>query len=968
MKKSMLIDDEFQSAIRRGMAEQVNALKVDYGIGHVKKTADFVIQEVGLIEVDDPTEAFGAELIRDVASTVATKVGDGSTTAAVLSEAICSGALDLIGEGADPNELVRGIEIGVKLVCRNLEKAAKPLVKSSQLKTYGKFCVGDDFPSIRVAAGGKKFETEPVDIGGVVVVDLQMPKFQREEILERADRLARMAREGAVPGGGVELCRAAMAINTSGHHWRDPAVRAGIELVRRACREPMRNIAVNFDRDPRQIQRMISVANPDSGFDARAGHLVRGEELAILDPLVVVESAISEAGTHSAELLKSVVEKSLSSRKRIERPISWIAGPSTGRILLSTPKMETPVSGGEIPSLDVAIPSEAKADSREAQPIAAKGRRSRTVSTGLSELDSPGEPLDASVPLLPGTEYFFWMEIGEPVAGSIEQTPTEIGPLPAGSRLRVVVFGFRNEIELFRGEESGDFLQTAEGTITVQRQPASNDRLHAPDEIVKCRMFFPVRTPAKDGEFRFRCHIYHEQTLLQARCVHVRVSSVPVAIDQALVSVLDYNLCSSLVPSKLGRDQRHQPALNVLLNEGPNGSHTLRFCSGKYTASAHFDGEDLIQLIGRIRMALNEVSWGKPEPWQEGWDYLYRSGKKLAPLTKDLAKLAEAGAQIYAAIADKLPGDDLTMEEMEKLLAAGTTIEIEHRESARVYLPAGMIYDYIFDIASDWKLCPDFAKAFSGDAPLWTSPCFVNGCRQRSANVLCPSGFWGYRHELGFPLSLPKGMDARNSIVLGQNKEMFAAVALDLAGVDKHLDALRKEGWQPARLDSRKAVKDKLLENFNGSPAVIYFYCHGGVDQYGVPFLRVGKTKEEPFKYGFVKGYKWEPPRPLVMLNGCRTAAVLPDKAMDLVTQFVRLAHAAGVIGTEITIFESLAQRFAECFLDELLKGSTLGAAIRHSRLVLLRDGNPLGLAYVPFAMHDLHLVTSDQKPLQRTA
>ena len=65
---------------------------------------------------------------------------------------------------------------------------------------------------------------------------------------------------------------------------------------------------------------------------------------------------------------------------------------------------------------------------------------------------------------------------------------------------------------------------------------------------------------------------------------------------------------------------------------------------------------------------------------------------------------------------------------------------------------------------------------------------------------------------------------------------------------------------------------------------------------------------------------------------------------------------AAGVIGTEVTIFEPLAVAFAEAFLRAFDAGSMLGWAVRDARLALLGQGNPLGLVYIPFAAADLEL------------
>ena len=74
---------------------------------------------------------------------------------------------------------------------------------------------------------------------------------------------------------------------------------------------------------------------------------------------------------------------------------------------------------------------------------------------------------------------------------------------------------------------------------------------------------------------------------------------------------------------------------------------------------------------------------------------------------------------------------------------------------------------------------------------------------------------------------------------------------------------------------------------------------------------------------------------------------------------FVEDALAAGVIGTEITVFEPLAQRFAETFLAQFATGVPLGRAIRMARLALLAEQNPLGLVYIPHAYAGLRMVAA---------
>ena len=78
--------------------------------------------------------------------------------------------------------------------------------------------------------------------------------------------------------------------------------------------------------------------------------------------------------------------------------------------------------------------------------------------------------------------------------------------------------------------------------------------------------------------------------------------------------------------------------------------------------------------------------------------------------------------------------------------------------------------------------------------------------------------------------------------------------------------------------------------------------------------------------------------------------------ALKFVQVLTGMARASGVIGTEITVFESLAHRFAQAFLDSFAAGADLATAIRSARLQLLAQFDPMGLAYIPFGLATLRI------------
>ena len=138
----------------------------------------------------------------------------------------------------------------------------------------------------------------------------------------------------------------------------------------------------------------------------------------------------------------------------------------------------------------------------------------------------------------------------------------------------------------------------------------------------------------------------------------------------------------------------------------------------------------------------------------------------------------------------------------------------------------------------------------------------------------------------------------------------------------------------------------------------MYFYCHGGEFRGGVAYLKIGPENNLG---NFRPGDKddeilWTAPRPLVFLNGCHTAEIDPDSAFDLIDPFIKKSKSAGVIGTNITIFEPMATVFAQEFFDQFVKGVPAGVAVRNARLEILDYGDPMGLVYIPFVYAGLNL------------
>lgn len=135
MAKEIVFDVEARERLKAGVDALANAVKVTlgpkgrnvviekkFGAPHVTKDGVSVAKE---IELKDPIENMGAQMVKEVASKTADIAGDGTTTATVLAQAIITAGLKNVAAGANPMDLKRGVDKAVKVVVAELKKLSK---------------------------------------------------------------------------------------------------------------------------------------------------------------------------------------------------------------------------------------------------------------------------------------------------------------------------------------------------------------------------------------------------------------------------------------------------------------------------------------------------------------------------------------------------------------------------------------------------------------------------------------------------------------------------------------------------------------------------------------------------------------------------------------------------------------------------------------------------------------------------
>ena len=153
MAKQIIYGEQSRQAILRGVNQLADAVKVTLGpkgrnVVLDKKFGSPTITKDGVtvakeIELKDPLENMGAQMVREVASKTSDIAGDGTTTATVLAQAIYREGAKNVVAGANPMELKRGIEKAVEAIVESLKKQSKP-VKGNMIAQVGTISANND--------------------------------------------------------------------------------------------------------------------------------------------------------------------------------------------------------------------------------------------------------------------------------------------------------------------------------------------------------------------------------------------------------------------------------------------------------------------------------------------------------------------------------------------------------------------------------------------------------------------------------------------------------------------------------------------------------------------------------------------------------------------------------------------------------------------------------------------------------
>ncbi|HVB26347.1 MAG TPA: chaperonin GroEL [Mycobacteriales bacterium] len=176
MAKIISFNEEARRGLERGMNTLADAVRVTLGpkgrnVVLDKKWGAPTITNDGVsiakeIELEDPWERIGAELVKEVAKKTNDVAGDGTTTATILAQALVREGLRNVAAGANPMSLKKGIEYAVERVSEELSKQAKDVETKEQIASTASISAGDNAIGQMIAEAMDKVGKE-----GVITVE-----------------------------------------------------------------------------------------------------------------------------------------------------------------------------------------------------------------------------------------------------------------------------------------------------------------------------------------------------------------------------------------------------------------------------------------------------------------------------------------------------------------------------------------------------------------------------------------------------------------------------------------------------------------------------------------------------------------------------------------------------------------------------------------------------------------------------
>jgi hypothetical protein len=532
-----------------------------------------------------------------------------------------------------------------------------------------------------------------------------------------------------------------------------------------------------------------------------------------------------------------------------------------------------------------------------------------------------------------GGTYALHLQIGPPLPTSHVRAPRDIP-----ERL-LEPFYDESGIDLDISVYSDDFviLQSTNFPLRLPRVGSSQ-----PLDIA-------LRAPEAPSVAQLRMCVYYKQNLLQSLMVTAEVTSESLTTTDGNVADVEFSIADTF----LGIEVLPPRTVSFLTNERTDGTHTFVIHGPDFEQQYSFPDSKAIKIVRQKLLEICSELDPQGRPVRYRFSDADNSGDRNK-LVADLKALAPVGYTLYFDLIAHPANKDLETRLRSALNKPGA-IQISVTSADKNVFPWALLYDKPFVGDPDNSVCPSMLQRMGNKAvtvgDLRSDSCIDGVCPYAAdTNVICPLGFWGFRHSIEqLPPNTGEVVTAINvhgplTFVMGVHRQ--------LSGTAHRVEIEGEAAVRANYCDAKKAIGQQLSGT---QPHFIYFYCHGGRTA-DTPWLGVGNKDQIQGTDFHAWKARWPQTHPLVFINGCHTVDLSPDDLLNFVTVFA-WCSAAGVIGTEIAIPESLAREFGRGFIAKFAKGETVGSIFEELRLSLLTKWNVLGLCYTSYCHGNLHMI-----------
>jgi hypothetical protein len=502
-----------------------------------------------------------------------------------------------------------------------------------------------------------------------------------------------------------------------------------------------------------------------------------------------------------------------------------------------------------------------------------------------------------------------------------------------------------------------------------------------------CRMFLPqfgnseaavfaITAPELEGLARLRVGVYYDlpgessssdssryhNHLLQMFLLEATVGDTAVELGDGDVG-LSVKLEFSRTTRFSNLDGLSERRISIAINDDPKGSHRLLIKGGESYQDILWSESAGDNALKSMRGLLEKVTWDDSKKGPRFPENPIQ--KPEAEFDRWIQELVLAGGALHDDLWTQVSAD--FQDVLRKLRDSSEKVIQVTRLATNFLFPWASLYDFDRPStkpgAAPVEVCKEFTR------PGYSCEKCLEDCRYPDkSKTYCVYGFWGTRHKVEQLLHTPfQREDAILEIKPAAQKAVQISVGVTGQIVDQFIPTLQSTLGQDSVHDLQSLDEMiKRLWSDGDRPAILLVLGHYETSSSNQPRITfAGKEWFEPadITKQVKKLARWKDSNPLVVLAACESGAASLASITSFLTAFAD-ARAAAVIGTETTVFEGLACRFAKEISVAMMeppsaepgaKKQCLGDAVLSFRRGLLQDFNPLGLVFTPYGDADLH-------------